>query len=107
MIVSYDAMRVLRHFLVHGTPVCGAELMKALKIGSGTVYPMLARLKAEAWIRHVGTLGGINTPPAHFYGLTPQGRAAFLDRLSRLTIPDNLWHEDGAEVAPRPRERHA
>lgn len=93
MVVTYDTMRVLREFLTQGDPLCGAEITRSLKILSGTLYPMLARLKQEGWIKHEASLPAPDQPTAHFYKLTSAGRAAFLDRLCRLTIPDNLWRD--------------
>lgn len=55
MVVTYDTMRVMRHFLVNEDPQCGAEITRSLNILSGTLYPMLGRLRVEGWIAHVGS----------------------------------------------------
>lgn len=89
--LSYHAMQVLRQFLMTEDPLCGAEVTRELKLGAGTVYPMLARLLQEGWLEHAGTLPAPDRPASHFYRITPKGRDAFLARLCRLTIPDHLW----------------
>lgn len=91
MKVSYIALRVLREFLVKPDPQCGAEVARTLKLGSGTVYPLIARLTKEDWVEHVATLPGENVPDSHFYRITPAGRAALLDMLCRLTISSDFW----------------
>ena len=91
MTVSYQALLVLRTFLLHPDPQCGAEIMRGLGLGAGTVYPLLKRLRRAGWLEHAGTLPAPNEPPAHFYRLTAAGRAMFLSQLARLTIPGDLW----------------
>ena len=49
--LSQQGLKVLR-FLME-TPRegrSGAEMSKATKVGSGTLYPMLARLEAAGWL---------------------------------------------------------
>lgn len=96
MRLSYDALRVLREFLVSSDPRCGAEIIRALSIKSGTLYPLLARLVDAGWLEHVATLPAPDRPDSHFYKLTASGRDAFLSRLCRLIIPDHLWRENAA-----------
>lgn len=91
MNVSYPALLVMREFLVKPDPQCGAEVARTLKLGSWTVYPLIARLTKEGWIELVATLPSENQPDSHFYRITPAGRAALLDMLCRLTIADHLW----------------
>ena len=93
MVVTYDTMRVLRQFLMEDYPQCGAEIMRTLGICSGTLYPMLARLRKAGWIEHVASLPAPDAPTSHFYKLTENGRDAFLEMLCRLTIPDDLWRK--------------
>lgn len=94
MHVSYHALRVLREFLINEDPQCGAELIRALEIGPGTLYPMLSRMTKAGWIELAASLAAPNEPTAHFYRLTAAGRAAFLSMLARLAIPTYLWRED-------------
>ena len=64
----------------------GAEMSKATKVGSGTLYPMLARLEAAGWL--TSEWEGINPseagrPRRRFYTVTAVGqnnaRAALAD----------------------------
>lgn len=111
MMVTYDAMRVLREFLLASEPRCGAEIIRALKeapdpfrswlkkptIGAGTLYPMLARLKGAGFIALVASLPAPDAPTAHFYRITPEGRVVFLEKLCRLTIPTTEWNSEEFE----------
>jgi PadR family transcriptional regulator len=69
--------RVLRAFLEDPTAArYGYELMKAAKIQSGTLYPLLARLAEEGvvvseWEPHQEQAGG--RPPRKWYKLTGAG----------------------------------
>ena len=98
MIVTFAALSVLREMMLADDPICGAELTRELKISSGTIYPMLSRLKENAWIDLVATLPHPTQPDSHFYRITPKGRANFLDMLCRLTIPEYLWRNQPAGV---------
>lgn len=93
MNVTFGTLAVLRELMLADDPVCGAELTRALKISSGTVYPMLARLRTGGWIEHAGTLPHPSQPASHFYRITQKGRANFLYMLCRLTIPDHVWRD--------------
>jgi DNA-binding PadR family transcriptional regulator len=69
--------RVLRAFLADPTADrYGYDLMKAAKLPSGTLYPMLARLEADGlvtsdWEQPRPDAGG--RPPRRFYRLTGEG----------------------------------
>jgi PadR family transcriptional regulator PadR len=76
--------RILRVFLADpAADRYGYDLMKAAKLPSGTLYPMLARLEAEGLVTSVWEeprqdAGG--RPPRKFYKLTGEGiRVARLD----------------------------
>lgn len=93
MNVTFGALAVLRELMLADDPMCGAELMRKLKIGSSTMYPMLARLTAWGWIELAATLPHPSQPASHFYRLTPKGRANFLNMLCRLTVPAHVWRD--------------
>ena len=62
----------------------GYDLMKAAKLASGTLYPMLARLQAEGlveseWEAQRPDAGG--RPPRRYYRLTGEGL-----RVARLEL---------------------
>ena len=67
---TFGTLSVLRELMLSEDPMCGAELMRVLKIKSGTMYPMLARLKADGFIEHVATLAHPAQPDSHFYQAT-------------------------------------
>jgi DNA-binding PadR family transcriptional regulator len=77
--------RLLRVFLADPQAErYGYDLMKAAKLPSGTLYPMLARLLAEGlvtseWEAPRGDAGG--RPPRKFYRLTGEGA-----RIARLEL---------------------
>ena len=69
--------RVLRVFLADPSARHhGYDLMKAARLSSGTLYPLLARLHDQglvtsAWETHAGDVGG--RPPRKYYQLTGEG----------------------------------
>ena len=76
----------------------GYDLMKAAKLPSGTLYPMLARLQQEGlvdseWEEQRPDAGG--RPPRKYYRLTAEGA-----RVARLELA-----QAQAPAAPRP-SRH-
>ena len=79
--------RVLRIFLADpSADQYGYDLMKAAKLPSGTLYPMLARLQEEGlvvsqWEAPQPDAGG--RPPRKFYRLTGEGV-----RIARLQLAE-------------------
>src|SRR5258707_12491821 len=75
--LSQQGLKVLR-FLME-TPRerrSGAEMSKATKVGSGTLYPMLARLEAAGWLTsewEVIDPSEAGRPRRRFYRLTAGG----------------------------------
>lgn len=78
--------RVLRSFLADpSAPRYGYDLMKAARLPSGTLYPMLARLQdqglvASEWESRTDDDAG-GRPPRKYYRLTAEGV-----RVARLEI---------------------
>ncbi|MEA2878316.1 MAG: PadR family transcriptional regulator, regulatory protein PadR [Hyphomicrobiales bacterium] len=76
--LTQPALKVLR-FLME-TPRegrSGAEMSKATKVGSGTLYPMLARLEAAGWLTsewEVIDPSEAGRPRRRFYRLTAVGQ---------------------------------
>jgi DNA-binding PadR family transcriptional regulator len=76
--LSQQGLKVLR-FLME-TPRegrSGAEMSKATKVGSGTLYPMLARLEAAGWLKsewEVIDPSEAGRPRRRFYKLTAVGQ---------------------------------
>src|SRR5436190_16168131 len=85
--LAQPTLKVLRFLLQ--TPRdgrSGAAMAKATKVGSGTLYPMLARLEAAGWLTsewEVIDPGEAGRPRRRFYRLTAVGqnsaRAALAD----------------------------
>ena len=85
--LTQPTLKVLRFLLE--TPRegrSGAEMARAVKVGSGTLYPMLARLEAAGWLAsewEVIDPKEAGRPRRRFYRLTAVGqnnaRAALAD----------------------------
>ncbi len=79
----------------------GYDLMKATRLPSGTLYPMLARLQQEGlvdsqWEEQRPDVGG--RPPRKYYRLTAEGaRVARLELAEAGSPPSSTQR-----VAPRP-----
>jgi DNA-binding PadR family transcriptional regulator len=75
----------------------GAEISRATEIGSGTLYPILARLEAAGWLK--STWEKINPseegrPRRRLYRITGQGQTKAVHALAELqTAPGALvWN---------------
>ena len=68
----------------------GAEISKATKVGSGTMYPLLQRLEMANWI--AGEWENIDPsdagrPKRRFYKLTPVGQVGARGALAEFQTP--------------------
>lgn len=87
-------------------PRYGYELMKAARLPSGTLYPMLARLQDEGvveseWEEQSPDAGG--RPPRKYYRLTAQGaRVARLELAQASAAPGRTWHAGARGVHGTP-----
>ncbi|MFI1172742.1 PadR family transcriptional regulator [Streptomyces melanogenes] len=105
MRLSAPLERVLRVLLEDpAEPRYGYDLMKAARLASGTLYPMLARLQHEGllvseWEQpHTGDHSG--RPPRKYYRLTGEGI-----RVARLELADsrlNAARTEGTAPTRRP-----
>ncbi|MEZ5787873.1 MAG: helix-turn-helix transcriptional regulator [Xanthobacteraceae bacterium] len=75
----------------------GAEMSKATKVGSGTLYPMLARLESAGWLTsewEVIDPSEAGRPRRRFYKLTAVGqnnaRAALADL--QMAMGECAWN---------------
>lgn len=98
--------RVLRVFLADvSAPQYGYDLMKAARLPSGTLYPMLARLQAEGlvasrWEPQADDAGG--RPPRKYYQLTGAGiRVARLE-LAQASMDDGGGRRSARRAASAP-----
>jgi PadR family transcriptional regulator, regulatory protein PadR len=94
--------RVLRVLLADPTGLhYGYDLMKAARLASGTLYPMLARLQQEGlvdseWEQQRPDAGG--RPPRRYYRLTAEGA-----RVARLELAAAAAPPRGPrQIAARP-----
>jgi PadR family transcriptional regulator PadR len=93
--------RVLRVLLADpSAPHYGYDLMKAAKLPSGTLYPMLARLQQEGlvdseWEPQRQDAGG--RPPRKYYRLTAEGARL---ELAQAPVPARRAGHGTAQPAP-------
>lgn len=80
---TFSMLIVLRHLLRNGR-TWGLEISKTTGLKSGTVYPILHRLRGRGWVEVCGEASSHPGRPArYYYQLTPVGRteaAATLDQ---------------------------
>ena len=74
----------------------GAEMSKATKVGSGTLYPMLARLEAAGWLTSEWEAidpSEAGRPRRRFYKLTALGQNSTRVALSdlQMTAGEPIW----------------
>lgn len=89
--LSGAALKVLRHFLdAPRQPRSGAEISREAKVGSGTLYPILARLEEAGWFtseweaidpREEGR------PRRRYYTITATGQSAAREALTPFQMP--------------------
>jgi PadR family transcriptional regulator len=83
--------RVLRVLIADpAAPHCGYDLMRAARLPSGTLYPMLARLQQEGmvdsqWEDQRSDAGG--RPPRKYYRLTAEGVRVARLQLAHASAP--------------------
>jgi PadR family transcriptional regulator, regulatory protein PadR len=101
--------RVLRVFLADmSTRHYGYDLMKAARLPSGTLYPMLARLEDEGlvsseWEPRHDDPGG--RPPRKYYQLTGEGaRVARLELAQAAAAARSAARRAARQGAPRPAD---
>jgi PadR family transcriptional regulator, regulatory protein PadR len=80
----------------------GFDIMDATALPSGTVYPILRRLEAEAVVRSTWEVAEIardeQRPPRRYYQLTGGGRAVAKRAITHVAAPGQR------RLAPRPVE---
>jgi PadR family transcriptional regulator, regulatory protein PadR len=88
--LSQSTLKVLRFLLE--TPRegrSGAEMSKATRVGSGTLYPMLARLEAAGWLTSEWEQvdpSEAGRPRRRFYKLTGVGQNQARAALAELQV---------------------
>lgn len=88
--LTQPAFKVLRFLLQRPREGCyGAEIVKVTKVGSGTLYPMLARLEAAGWLTSEWELTDpclLGRPQRRIYRLTEAGWKLARSALGELQI---------------------
>jgi PadR family transcriptional regulator, regulatory protein PadR len=86
--ITVNVAKVLRVLLISpAEPSYGYEVMSILKLKSGQVYPVLARLAAAGWVECRAEPidpAAEGRPPRRYYLMTPHGVAQARDALARL-----------------------
>jgi PadR family transcriptional regulator PadR len=89
--LSGSALKVIRLLLEQpNRGLSGAEISKLASIGSGTLYPLVARLEKAGWV--VGNWEGgdpalLGRPRRRFYTLTAVGYRLGRAALAELQVP--------------------
>ncbi len=68
----------------------GAEISKQLKIGSGTLYPLLARFEVSGWLESEWEdvdASEVGRPRRRNYRITGAGAHAASEELNKLSVP--------------------
>ena len=86
--LSGPALRMLKIFIEHPTKeFSGAEIGKVTGIGSGTLYPLLARFEQERWLTSRWEKidpSEEKRPRRHFYKITSHGQNSARQALAEL-----------------------
>ncbi len=88
--MSGPTLKALKNLLTHGASVvAGADITRATRVASGTLYPLLARLEAAGWI--VGRWEDVDPrlvgrPRRRFYALTEVGMRRARAELDELQV---------------------
>src|SRR5262245_55604529 len=89
--LTYQGLCVLQSFLQSPMEeICGAELIKATKLPSGTLYPILLRFERHGLLEsrwentEPTTLG---RPRRRLYRMTPNGYTTAKNTLMDLSVP--------------------
>jgi PadR family transcriptional regulator, regulatory protein PadR len=93
--LSERGLRVLR-FLIEQPTVrrSGADIAKATGVGSGTLYPLLARLETAGWLKGEWENvepSEVGRPRRRLYRLTGLGQRRVREALSGLQIGAVAW----------------
>lgn len=86
--LSGPALRMLKIFIEHPSKeFSGAEIAKVTGIGSGTLYPLLARFEQEGWLTSRWEKidpSEEKRPRRHFYKITGHGQNCARQALAEL-----------------------
>jgi PadR family transcriptional regulator, regulatory protein PadR len=93
--LSERGLRVLRLLVERPSKRrSGAEIAKATGIGSGTLYPLLARLEAAGWLKSQWENvepSEVRRPRRRLYRLTTVGQRRGREALSGVQLGEPAW----------------
>jgi PadR family transcriptional regulator PadR len=94
--LSHATLKVLRAFMDNpARGLAGSDIWRETGVWSGTLYPMLARLKAAGWLSAEWESvdpAKVGRPRKRIYRLTGLGQQSARHALSELAIVgDNAW----------------
>jgi PadR family transcriptional regulator, regulatory protein PadR len=93
--LSERGLRVLRFLIEQPTARrSGADIAKATGVGSGTLYPLLARLETAGWLKGEWEKvepSEVGRPRRRLYRLTGLGQRRGREALSGLQIGAVAW----------------
>jgi PadR family transcriptional regulator, regulatory protein PadR len=89
--LTQPALKVLRFLLTNPRkPFPGSEISRETRVGSGTLYPMLARFEAAGWLTsewEAVNASDVGRPRRRFYTLTGIGYRAARTALEDVQVP--------------------
>ena len=89
--LSGPTLLVLRHMLTDPKKqMSGFELTRLCKVGSGTMYPLLARLERAQWIEakwEEADASDLGRPLRRYYKLTRLGQQSAIEAINTITMP--------------------
>jgi PadR family transcriptional regulator, regulatory protein PadR len=94
--ITTQTLAVLSAFLTSGHELAGADLAKATKLQSGTLYPILMRLEEAGWLEsrwEETSASELRRPRRRLYLLTGVGTRAATDEIRKMatTIGRLAW----------------
>jgi PadR family transcriptional regulator, regulatory protein PadR len=77
-------MQVLELFIMHDAPLYGRQIVRALGLEEGTVYPILHRLQASGYLQKSWAEPEPGRPPRCYYSLRSEGIELFRSLRTRF-----------------------
>lgn len=85
--LSHPTLRLLAAFLATATPLAGSDIVRATKMLSGTLYPVLMRLEGAGWLKSKWETidpSKMGRPRKRLYRLTALGKKKAKETLAEL-----------------------
>jgi DNA-binding PadR family transcriptional regulator len=91
MRLSHQGLKVLRLFLEEPTrSLSGADIIRATRLLSGTMYPLLIRFEDAGLLKsrwEKGKAEALGRPRRRLYSITASGLAVAREALGELSVP--------------------